>query len=203
MKIKKAEFFKFANSKEDFPAEYYPEIALAGRSNVGKSSFINALTGQKNLARTSSTPGKTRAVHFYLINESFCLVDLPGYGYARVSKEMKEKWALLLEHFFASRKTLAMIVQIVDLRHEPTTGDKQMADWIRHFCFPRLVVATKADKVPRGKRQGNRKIIASALDLPPEEVIIFSAHTKEGKDDVLKAIARGLATENLPINRGK
>lgn len=203
MKIKKAEFFKFANSEEDFPAEYYPEIALAGRSNVGKSSFINALTGQKNLARTSNTPGKTRAVHFYLINESFCLVDLPGYGYARVSKEMKEKWALLLEHFFAARKTLLMIIQIVDLRHEPTTGDKQMADYICHFGFPRLVIATKADKVPRGKRQSHRNRIAAALDLPPDEVIIFSADTKEGKDDVLKAIACSLAKDSFSINKGE
>ena len=192
MKIKRAEFFKFANSEHDFPPEHYPEIALAGRSNVGKSSFINALTGQKNLARTSGTPGKTRAIHFYLINEAFCFVDLPGYGYARVSREMKEKWASLLELFFAVRKTLVGIIQLVDLRHEPTKEDKQMADWIRHFSFSHLVVATKADKVPRGKRQKQRQIIASALEVDPGALLIFSAETKEGKEEVLKAISRSL-----------
>jgi GTP-binding protein len=197
MKIKKAEFFRFANSCADFPPEFYPEIALAGRSNVGKSSFINALTGQKNLARISGTPGKTRAVHFYLINESFCFVDLPGYGYARVSKEMKEKWALLLEHFFATRKTLFMVIQMVDLRHEPTKEDKQMAVWIRHFAFPFVTVATKADKVPRGKREKQKKIIAAALDLPPDEVIIFSAETKEGKEEVGQIISRKLEEAGL------
>jgi GTP-binding protein len=144
-----------------------------------------------------STPGKTRAVHFYLINESFCFVDLPGYGYARVSKEMKEKWALLLEHFFATRKTLFMVIQMVDLRHEPTKEDKQMAVWIRHFAFPFVTVATKADKVPRGKREKQKKIIAAALDLPPDEVIIFSAETKEGKEEVGQIISRKLEEAGL------
>ncbi len=192
MKIKKAEFYRFANSRADFPPEYYPEIALAGRSNIGKSSFINTLTGKKNLARISGTPGKTRAMHFYLINESFCFVDLPGYGYARVSKEMKEKWALLLEHYFATRKTLSMIIQLVDLRHEPTGEDKQMAGWIRHYSFPLITVATKADKVPRGKRLKQKKIIAAALGLPPGEVIIFSAETKEGREEVAQLLSRSL-----------
>ncbi len=199
MKIKRAEFYKFADCRNDFPPEQYPEIALAGRSNVGKSSFINALAGQKSLARTSGTPGKTRAVHFYLINETFCFVDLPGYGYARVSKKMKEKWASLLEEFFAARKTLVMIIQIVDLRHEPTKEDKQMAAWIRHYSFPHMLVATKADKVPRGKRQKQRRIIAAALELPPDDLIIFSADTKEGRDDVLKAVDRCLDEVSLSI----
>ncbi len=198
MKIKKAEFFKFANSQDDFPPEHYPEIALAGRSNVGKSSFINALTGQKNLARTSGTPGKTRAIHFYLINETFCFVDLPGYGYARVSREMKEKWSSLLDIFFATRKTLVLIIQMVDLRHEPTKEDKQMAAWIRHYSFAHLVVATKADKVPRGKRQKQQRMIAEALELPPEALIIFSAETREGRDNLLKAISPSLTNESFP-----
>ena len=192
MKIKKAEFFRFANTLDDFPPEYYPEIALAGRFNVGKSSFINTLTGQKKLARISGTPGKTRAVHFYLIDESFCFVDLPGYGYARVSKEMKKKWALLLEHYFTGRKTLFMIIQLVDLRHEPTKDDQQMADWIRHFAFPHITVATKADKVPRGKRQKYRKNIAASLGLSSDEVFIFSAETKEGREEVAQIISRCL-----------
>lgn len=199
MKIQRAEFYKFADCRDDFPPEHYPEIALAGRSNVGKSSFINALAGQKNLARTSGTPGKTRAIHFYLINKAFCFVDLPGYGYARVSKKMKDKWASLLEEFFATRKTLVMIIQLVDLRHEPTKEDKQMAAWIRHYSFPYMLVATKADKVPRGKREKQRRIIAATLELPPDNLILFSAGTREGRDDVLKAVSRCLEKERLSI----
>ncbi|HHU76203.1 MAG TPA: YihA family ribosome biogenesis GTP-binding protein [Firmicutes bacterium] len=199
MRIKKAEFFRFADSCADFPSEFYPEIVLAGRSNVGKSSFINALTGQKRLARISGTPGKTRAVHFYLINESFCFVDLPGYGYARVSKKMKEKWANLLEHYFTERKTLFMVIQIVDLRHEPSREDQQMAVWIRHFALPFITVATKADKVPRGKREKQRRIIAAALDLSPDELIIFSAETKEGKEETLQVIFRSLKEAGFSV----
>jgi len=190
MKIKKAEFFNIYSSEAAFPPEHYPEIALAGRSNVGKSSFLNVLTDQKKLARTSGTPGKTRAIHFYLINESFFIVDLPGYGYAQVSKTMKEKWAALLESYFTGRKSLVTIIQLVDIRHEPSKDDKQMAEWIRHFSIPSLVVATKADKIPRGKREKHRRMIASALELPPEDLLIFSAVTGEGKDWVLKSMAR-------------
>ena len=190
MKIKTAEFLTIAGSMETLPPERYPEIALAGRSNVGKSSFLNTLAGRKNLAKTSGTPGKTRAIHYYLINGLFYFVDLPGYGYAQVSKAMKDKWAVLLEQFFTTRETLTMIIQLVDLRHEPSKEDIQMAEWIRHFAFPHIIVATKADKIPRGRRQKNRQTIAAALDAAPAAPICFSAITGEGKDEVLQTIEK-------------
>ena len=194
MKIKTAEFLTIAGSMETLPPARYPEIALVGRSNVGKSSFLNTLAGRKNLARTSGTPGKTRAIHYYFINESFYFVDLPGYGYAQVSKTMKDQWAALLEQFFNERKTLSLIIQLVDLRHEPSKEDVQMAEWIRHFSFPHVVVATKADKIPRGKRQKQKQIIAAALNIPPEAPIPFSSQTTEGKDEVLQTIEKAVVS---------
>ncbi len=190
MKIKKAEFLKSARQKGDMPPGRYPEVALAGRSNVGKSSLLNTLANNRNLARTSGTPGKTRALYFYLFNDRLCLVDLPGYGYARVSKALQKEWAVLVEGYLNNRDNLAAIIHIVDMRHEPSDGDRQMAAWLRHFNLPGLVVATKADKVPRGKRKQGKEVIARALEVKPEEVIVFSARTREGRDDILKALQK-------------
>jgi len=188
MKLKKAEFLKLAYSKEDFPPEVYPEIALAGRSNVGKSSIINTLLNRRNLARTSNTPGKTRAVHFYFINDSFYFIDLPGYGYAKVSKQLLKDWGSLIEEFLSGRKNLLMVILAVDIRHEPSDEDKQMAEWLKHFFFNIIVVATKADKITRGKKEQQRDLIAQLLGIEPHNIILFSSKTKEGRDELLRLI---------------
>ena len=188
MKIKKAEFLRLASRPEDFLPQHYPEIALAGRSNVGKSSLLNTLANMRNLARTSNTPGKTRAVHFYLFNGTFCMVDLPGYGYARVSRSEQQKWGPLIEGFLVNRKSIKMILHIVDIRHAPSDEDKQMSAWLGHFEFPALVVATKMDKIPRGKREGQKLLIARTLEKDPSEILLFSSKTREGRDKLLKLI---------------
>ncbi|RJX27055.1 MAG: YihA family ribosome biogenesis GTP-binding protein [Dethiobacter sp.] len=192
MKVKKAELLKLACSKNDFPPERFPEIALAGRSNVGKSSLINTLVERRNLARTSNTPGKTRAVHFYFVNDSWFLVDLPGYGYARVSHQQQKEWGSLIEDFLVNRKTIIMVILLVDLRHEPSEQDQQMAAWLRHFSLPAVVVATKADKVPRGKREKQRQLVARALEVAPEEVLLFSSGTREGREELCRIIEKKL-----------
>jgi|LSQX01.1.fsa_nt_gb GTP-binding protein len=188
MKVKKTQLLKLARNKIDFPPERFPEIVLAGRSNVGKSSLINTLVRRKNLARTSNTPGKTRAIHFYFINESWFFVDLPGYGYARVSRQMKKEWGSLIEDFLVNRKTIIMVILLVDLRHEPSEQDQQMAAWLRHYSLPAVVVATKADKVTRGKRQKQRQLVARTLEVAPEEVFLFSSQTGEGRDELYRII---------------
>ncbi len=192
MKIKKTEFLKSAKNQSELPPTQYPEIVLAGRSNVGKSSLINNLVGQKRLAATSNTPGKTRALYFYLVNEQFSFVDLPGYGYAKVSKRLISQWAPLIQEYLSSRENLVLIIQVVDLRHLPSKEDRRMADFIRYFSFPSLVVATKADKVPRGKRAGHKESIARELQVAPEGVFLFSAHTGEGRDILWKEIQNSL-----------
>ncbi len=188
MKIKKAEFLRLATRPEDFLPGHYPEIALAGRSNVGKSSLLNTLAGMRNLARTSNTPGKTRAVHFYLFNGAFCMVDLPGYGYARISRSEQQKWGQLIEGFLVNRKSIKMILHLVDIRHAPSEEDKQMSAWLSHFEFPALVVATKLDKIPRGKREGQKLLIARTLEKDPSDILLFSSKTRENRDKLLKLI---------------
>jgi GTP-binding protein len=193
MKIKKAELLKSAGCKKDFPPERFPEVVLAGRSNVGKSSLINTLAARRSLAKTSNTPGKTRSVNFYLIDDSWLLVDLPGYGYARVSRQVQEKWGSLIEDYLAGRKAIIMVIHVVDLRHEPSEQDRQMADWLRRAPFSAVVVATKADKISRGKRAKQREVVARALDLAPGEVLLFSSQTGEGRDDLYRIIEQKLA----------
>ncbi len=194
MKIKKATFLRLATRPEDFLPGHYPEIALAGRSNVGKSSLLNTLAGQRNLARTSNTPGKTRAVHYYLFNDAFCMVDLPGYGYARVSRSELQKWGPLIESFLMDRPSLKLLLHVVDIRHAPSEEDKQMAAWLNHLEIPALVVATKMDKIPRGKREGQKILIARTLEKDPSAILLFSAKTREGRDKLLKTLQEHLAT---------
>ncbi len=194
MKIKKAMFLRLATRPEDFLPGHYPEVALAGRSNVGKSSLLNTLAGQRNLARTSNTPGKTRAVHYYLFNDAFCMVDLPGYGYARVSRSEQQKWGPLIEGFLLDRPSLKLILQVVDIRHAPSEEDKQMAAWLNHLEIPALVVATKMDKIPRGKREGQKILIARTLEKDPSAILLFSSKTREGRDKLLKILQQHLAT---------
>lgn len=191
MKITNAEIVISAVSKKQYPNDQLPEIALAGRSNVGKSSFINKLINRKHLARTSSKPGKTQTLNFYKINDRFYFVDVPGYGYAKVSKKEREKWGGMMEEYFQTRNTLKTVVLITDIRHEPTQDDRQMYDFAKYFGYPVLVVATKLDKVPKGKRAAYLKRTAETLQVEPEDTVLpFSAETGEGKEEawrILKA----------------
>jgi len=186
MKIKSAEFMMGAASLAQLPRQGLPEIALAGRSNVGKSSLLNKLTGRKSLARISQTPGKTRELNLYLIEEKLILVDLPGYGFAKVPVKVKEKWGRLIESYLHERQELAGLVHLVDIRHAPTKDDVQMHEWIRHFGVPALIAATKADKIPRGRRQAAVSTIRKALEPDDATPIVpFSAVAGDGVKDVL------------------
>lgn len=183
MNISKAEILISAVSKEQYPKDSLPEIALAGRSNVGKSSFINRMIQRKSLVRTSSKPGKTQTLNFYKINELFYFVDVPGYGYAKVSKVERSKWGVMMEEYFQLRETLNVVVLITDIRHEPTKDDVQMYKYLKHFDLPVLIVATKLDKVPRSKRAKHLKRTKQLFNLQEEDNIVpFSSETGEGKD---------------------
>lgn len=170
---------------EQFPETGYPEVAFAGRSNVGKSSLINGLINRKALARTSGQPGKTQTINFYNVEETLYFVDLPGYGYARTSKTNRESWGKMIEYYLNRRKELGMILLLVDIRHKPNENDQLMMDYIRKSGLEPLVVATKADKLKRSQVKKHIKIIADTLKLETtDQVIPFSAMTKQGKDEV-------------------
>ena len=184
MKVTEAEIVISAVSKKQYPNEGLPEIALAGRSNVGKSSFINKLINRKNLARTSSKPGKTQTLNFYKINEAFYFVDVPGYGYAKVSKKEREKWGKMMEEYFQSRETLKAVLLITDVRHEPTRDDIQMYDFLKYYELPVIIVATKLDKVPKNKRAQHIKRTKQTLQIDSNDIVLpFSSETGEGKDE--------------------
>ncbi|MEN2467179.1 ribosome biogenesis GTP-binding protein YihA/YsxC [Ornithinibacillus sp. JPR2-1] len=184
MKVTNAEIVISAVSKKQYPNDQLPEIALAGRSNVGKSSFINKLINRKNLARTSSKPGKTQTLNFYRINDAFYFVDVPGYGYAKVSKTEREKWGVMMEEYFQTRETLKAVLLITDIRHEPTRDDIQMYEFLKHFDLPVVVVATKLDKIPKGKRAQHIKRTINTLQMDKGDLVLpFSAETGEGKDE--------------------
>lgn len=175
MKIKSASLEQVAALPQQYPKESLPEIAFVGRSNVGKSSLINSILQRKNLARTSAKPGKTRTVNFYRVNDTFRLVDLPGYGYAAVSKSEKEKWADIIDTYLTQRGELVMVVQLVDLRHKPSALDLQMLEWVRENGFEPYIVCTKADKIAKTKRRGEEQRIAKQLDINPNRVLSYSA----------------------------
>lgn len=178
-----------AVNKSQYPAEGIPEIALAGRSNVGKSSIINTLLNRRNFARTSQTPGKTRTINFYLINNEFYFVDLPGYGYAKIAKSEKEKWGGIMERYLESRQELCSILLLVDIRHEPTADDKLMYEWIKHFGYNCVVIATKADKISRGQYQKHISIIRKKLQMESnEKVIPVSSLKKTGVEELWEEI---------------
>ncbi|MFB5662898.1 ribosome biogenesis GTP-binding protein YihA/YsxC [Alteribacillus sp. HJP-4] len=189
MKITKAEIITSAVKPEQYPAGGLPEIAMAGRSNVGKSSFINTILTRKNLARTSATPGKTRTLNFFNINDVLALVDVPGYGYAKVSKSERAAWGRMIETYLTERDQLRGVVLIVDVRHEPSRDDLQMYEYVKHFILPVIVVATKADKIPKGRLPKHVKMVKETLKLAPEDMIIpFSAETGQGKEETWKKI---------------
>lgn len=184
---------------EQYPPKDLPEIALVGRSNVGKSSLINCLTNRKNLARTSSTPGKTATINFYEIGGKFRIVDLPGYGYAKVSKQEKEKWSGMIENYLSKRENLVQIIQLVDARHKPTADDKIMFDWIKTYNYEPFVVATKLDKLKKSQIEANLTAIYQDLELSEDSVLVpFSSETREGREAVQELIDYVLDTEQTP-----
>lgn len=161
---------------EQFPEDGLPEIALAGRSNVGKSSFINRMIGRKAMARISSKPGKTQQLNFYRIEEQLYFVDVPGYGYAKVSKTERAAWGKMIEKYFTSREVLEAVVLLIDLRHPPTNDDCMMYDFLKHYNIPVIVVATKCDKIPKGKWDKHKKIVREGLDMDKNDpLIVFSS----------------------------
>ena len=191
MIIKKAELETVSVKKSQYPEENVPEIAFAGRSNVGKSSLLNLLTNRKSLARVSGAPGKTRTINFYRINDAFRIVDLPGYGYAKISKSVSENWGDMMEEYFQNRQGLKKVVQLVDIRHAPSAQDVQMYEYLRHYGLDGLIVATKADKVSRNEMQKCMKTIRQTLKLGPEDLVIpVSALKRQGHDNLLEEIEK-------------
>lgn len=185
MKIKKSEFVTSAVTKDQYPESELPEIAMVGRSNVGKSSLINMLLNRKNLARTSGTPGKTQLINFFDIDGKFTLVDLPGYGYARVSKEQKKTWGKIIETYLQTRTNLLEVFLLVDLRHKPTQEDIDMYQWIKSYGFNGIVVGTKHDKIKRSQLQKHIKIIRNTLGMESDAVLVTaSTMTRDGKYDI-------------------
>lgn len=198
MKVTKAEFVISAVGPNQYPDDALPEIALAGRSNVGKSSLINRMIGRKNLARTSSTPGKTQHLNYYRINDGLYFVDVPGYGYAKVSKSQREAWGKMIEKYLMERKTLKLVLLIVDLRHPPSKDDELMYDWLKAYELPVCVVATKADKVPKTRWPKHLKIIKEALVLRAgDPVILFSSEEGTGKDELWGLINKSTDMEGI------
>ncbi|ASN05082.1 ribosome biogenesis GTP-binding protein YihA/YsxC [Virgibacillus necropolis] len=193
MKVNNAEIVISAVSQKQYPNDRLPEIALAGRSNVGKSSFINRLIHRKNLARTSSKPGKTQTLNFYKINQLFYFVDVPGYGYAKVSKKEREKWGVMMEEYFETRDTLKAVMLITDIRHEPSADDVNMYQFLKHFELRVIVIATKLDKIAKGKIAKHVKRTRDTLQMEKEDIVIpFSAESGEGKDEAWGVIRQYL-----------
>ncbi|GAA0355463.1 ribosome biogenesis GTP-binding protein YihA/YsxC [Bacillus horti] len=188
MKVTEAELVISAVGPKQYPNNALPEIALAGRSNVGKSSFINKMINRKSLARTSSKPGKTQTLNFYKINGGFMFVDVPGYGFAKVSKTEREKWGQFIEEYISTREQLRVVVQLIDIRHEPSRDDKAMYEWLTYNQIPCIIVATKVDKIPKGKVQKHVKLIKDSLGAKGTLIIPFSAETAQGKDQAWNAL---------------
>jgi GTP-binding protein len=193
MKVNEAQFIISAVGPSQYPNDALPEIALAGRSNVGKSSLINRLIQRKNLARTSSQPGKTQTLNYYRINSDLYFVDLPGYGYAKVSKTKREVWGKFIEDYLLKRKEIKLLLLLVDLRHPPSKDDIGMYKWLKHVDVPICVVATKADKIPKSKWQKHLKIVRDALIFDPSDrLIIFSSETGLGKDELWQVLEEAI-----------
>lgn len=183
MKIKEIELEQVAGFKSQWPNDDLAEIAFVGRSNVGKSSFINSFSNRRAIAKTSSKPGKTRTINFYRVNNAFRLVDLPGYGYAKVSKAEKAKWDKLINEYLHERENLKEVFLLVDIRHEPTALDKQMYDWILESGYMGFVIATKFDKIKKGQVQKHLKQVQKTLGIEDEGLIFaYSSETKHNKD---------------------
>jgi GTP-binding protein len=195
MKITQAQFIISAVKPHQYPEDALPEIALAGRSNVGKSSLINKLILRKNLARTSSQPGKTQQLNYYRVNEMIYLVDFPGYGYAKVSKTQREQFGEMIERYIRDREQLKLQLLVIDIRHEPSAQDKLMYKWLKHYEIPTCIVATKADKIPRSKWDRHIKMIKLSLEADPRDpVVLFSSETGLGREQLWDIITEAIAT---------
>ena len=191
MKISSVNLEISAVRRSQYPTDNKPEFLLVGRSNVGKSSFINTLINRKNYARTSATPGKTQTINFYLVNEQFYLVDAPGYGYADVNKKKQRKFGLMMEDYLTSRENLKQVFMLVDFRHKLSNDDIMMYNFLKYYKLPVTIVATKVDKIPITKQQQQRNILLEDLDLViGDEFIMFSNITKVGKDEIMQKIER-------------
>ncbi len=195
MRITSATFVKSAFKETDWPSDHRPEIAFLGRSNVGKSSFINSLLGVRGLARTSSTPGRTQSLNFFLINEQFWFVDLPGYGYARAPKDVKAEWSAAATDYLIKREPLVLSVHLIDARHEPAASDLQLHAWLNHHQRPNVIVATKSDKL--SNNEFTRNIARARKTLGTEDILAYSAVTGRGREAIsrriLDAVKRGTA----------
>ena len=189
MKITSVEFVTSAVRRSQYPTDKRPEFLLVGRSNVGKSSFINTLVNRKNLARISAIPGKTQTLNFYLINDSFYLVDVPGYGFAKVSRELKNKFGLIIEDYLKERDNLKRVFMLVDFRHKPTNDDVMMYDYLKYYNIPVTIIATKCDKITKGNYDKNKKILKETLKLvESDDLVLFSTVNKVGKVEVHEII---------------
>lgn len=196
MNIIKAEFLTSAARKDQYPPADKPEIAFVGRSNVGKSSIINSITNRKTLARVSNTPGRTRLVNYFLINDSCYLVDLPGYGYAKVSKVEIENFGKIMEEYLSSRENIKKLILLVDSRHKPTSDDIMMYNYIKASEIPCLVIGTKLDKLKRNEIKKNIKVIRDTLNMDPmDEVILYSSLSKENREQMLEKAFSGIFDE--------
>jgi GTP-binding protein len=199
IQIKSAEFLGSAVKPAQYPQHELPEVAFAGRSNVGKSSLINCLLQRKKLVRTSRTPGRTQTINFFGINQTYCFVDLPGYGFARVPEAIRAGWRPMVETYLTTRRPLRGVVQILDLRHPPTADDIQLWNWLRDRGLPAIAVLTKADKLNRSQWPLHLRQIVLVLGLPVEDGVLFSALTREGRDALWQKILPWLAMDINPV----
>ncbi len=192
MIIKSAEFVTSAVKPEQYPPPDHPEIAFAGRSNVGKSSLINRLIQRKRLVKTSSTPGRTQLINFFIINADLMLVDLPGYGYAKVPEAVKKQWGPMVETYLSRRDSLKAVVVLMDLRRTPGVEEHHLFDWLRHYGITAIPVLTKSDKLSKTQQKKQRDAAARTLDLPSDQLILFSAKTGLGREDLWRRIDASL-----------
>lgn len=195
--IKNSEFMTSAVKKDQYPESGYPEVAFVGRSNVGKSTIINSLTNRKKLAKVSNTPGRTRLVNFFMIDNTCSLVDLPGYGYAKISKSEKQAWGKIIEEYLMNRPDLKKVVLLVDARHKPTEDDVLMIEYLRHYSIEVIVVATKLDKLKRNDIKKSENIIRETLGLSDERILFYSALTKENLQKVIDEIFSGILPDTV------
>ncbi len=203
MIIKQTEFVKSAVKPSQYPEDNFPEIAFAGRSNVGKSSLINALINRKNLVKTSSKPGCTQLINFFKINNKLSFVDLPGYGYAKVSKKIRAKWSPMMKTYLSNRQSLAGVVLLIDIRRQPGKEELGLIQWLEKFHLPCLAVLTKADKFSKQKRHKRLKLIADDLGVQKETIILFSAKSKLGRDVIWNEIDHLVGEENNDCRQEK
>ena len=189
MKIDTSELTHIAVRTSQYPNEERDEFLLVGKSNVGKSSFINTILARKNFARTSSKPGKTQTLNFYLVNNNFYLVDVPGYGYANVSKSQQKKFGLMIEEYLTTRKNLRLVFMLIDFRHKPSENDILMYDYLKYYNLPVAIIATKYDKVKSSQKDKQEKLIRETLNIKEDDsLILFSSITKKGREDVYRQI---------------